>query len=75
MRKEYKKMSDFEKAWSWIRFGSRGDWVENEGRKIIRVTDFINTVSPACNCFENDKYVKTIYGREAINWVLGKENE
>lgn len=66
-------MSYFDSAWEWLRFGTKGDYVEEGNRKIVRASDYLDTVWFACHCFENEKYVKTLYGREAIYWVLGEE--
>ena len=70
--------TDFEMAWDYIRFGNAGIFVENDenGRGIERVSDYVNTLSPRCACYEFTAYgAKRAegyrYGKEAVEWLLG----
>lgn len=59
-------------AFDYIRFGQKNDFIYNDqnNRKIVRITENIDTLNPTCNCFENKKFIDTKVGMEAIEWLL-----
>ena len=63
---------EFKRAFDYIRFGQRGDMVTNDanGRAIKRITDRVDTLNPECNCIEDGKFTGTLYGRDAVAWLL-----
>lgn len=64
---------NWERAWSYIRFGEKGNSIFNDenGRKIIRQTSYIDTLWFSCSCWEDTWFKGTLEGRNAIDWVLG----
>ena len=60
------------KAWAYMRFGTAGDYAKNDtnGKEIVRVSNYIDTLWFECNCYESGNFDGKRYGRDAVEWLM-----